>query len=88
MQKGASTAKKWVQKGANHIYTIYINLLILLLIFHISTNNIKKIKYNNNGYQRRNKFMNMFTIFFIGLFIGGLLGITLMCMLQINKDKF
>lgn len=31
--------------------------------------------------------MNMFTIFFIGLFIGGLLGISLMCMLQINKDK-
>lgn len=32
--------------------------------------------------------MNMFTIFFIGLFIGGLLGITLMCMLQINKDIY
>ncbi len=32
--------------------------------------------------------MNMFTIFFIGLFIGGLLGITLMCILQINKDKY
>lgn len=32
--------------------------------------------------------MNMFTIFFIGLFIGGLLVITLMCMLQINKDKY
>lgn len=32
--------------------------------------------------------MNMFTIFFIGLFIGGLLGITLMCMLQINKDEY
>lgn len=32
--------------------------------------------------------MNMFTIFFIGLFIGGLLGITLMCILQINRDNY
>ena len=35
--------KSWCKK-------VYINQLILLLVFHISTNNIKKIKYNNNGY--------------------------------------
>lgn len=32
--------------------------------------------------------MNMFTIFFIGLIIGGLLGITLMCILQVNKENY
>lgn len=32
--------------------------------------------------------MNMFTIFFIGLIIGGLLGITLMCILQINRENY
>lgn len=32
--------------------------------------------------------MNMFTIFFIGLIIGGLLGITLMCILQVNRENY
>lgn len=32
--------------------------------------------------------MNMFTIFFIGLIIGGLLGITLMCILQVNRKNY
>lgn len=32
--------------------------------------------------------MNMFTIFFIGLLIGGLLGITLMCILQVNRENY
>ena len=41
---------KKMKVGANHTYTIYINQLILLLVFNISTNNIKKIKYNNNVY--------------------------------------
>ena len=32
--------------------------------------------------------MNTFTIFVIGLIIGGLLGITLMCILQINRENY
>lgn len=32
--------------------------------------------------------MNMFTIFFIGLIIGGLLGITLMCILQVSRENY
>ncbi len=32
--------------------------------------------------------MSMFTIFFIGLIIGGLLGITLMCILQVNRENY
>lgn len=32
--------------------------------------------------------MNTFTIFFIGLIIGGLLGITLMCILQVSRENY